>query len=156
MKQEIFRLYDEEDKSVALDSLDKVDVDGKTEMVLRNATISKTLQQLGGLFGNWITYLSKEVEHESEDYIHRMLKAKFLARIYVTMPIGPEQEQWVELLYFYQTNQMQVALKKHAKRISLAWCTIDQMREYMEAVKNHYMSIQIVLPEMEKKRRNNG
>ena len=36
MKQEIFRLLDEEDKAHALDSLDKVTADGKTEMVWRH------------------------------------------------------------------------------------------------------------------------
>lgn len=152
MKQEVLHLFDEEDVLLAHARLDDVPVDGKTELVFRNATISKTLKQLGGLFGNWIAFLSKNVHNESEDHIHRMLKARFLARIYIRMPVGDAQEQWVELLYFYQSNQMQVALEKHAKRISLSWATLAQTSEFMENIKNHYISEGHPLPEMEKNR----
>jgi len=151
MKQQIVRLFDYEEKCKALALLEATDATGKFEMVIRDATISKTLQQLGGLFGVWIKELSQELA-ESEDYLHRMLKAKFLARIYVTMPIGEEQEQWVELLYQYQVQQKQVALKKHAKRISLKWATIKQMKDYMEAVKNHYATEGIILPVLDRHR----
>lgn len=150
MKQEIYLLFDAQEKDIALNCLNGIKADGKIEVVFRNASISKTLQQLGGLFANWIKYLEKHVHNESQDHIHRMLKARFLARIYIAMPIGSEQEQWVELLYFYQQKQMQVALERHAKRISLSWATIGQMKDYMDAINNHYISEGHPLPEMEK------
>ena len=70
-----------------------------------------------------------------------MLKAKFLARIYVTEPKTLEQENWCELLAIYQETQQQDKLIKHAKRISLSWATLKQMKEYMNAIENHYQAI---------------
>lgn len=151
MKQEIMRIFNAEEQDQAVSRLLEMPADGSVEMVLRNAQVSKTLQQLGGHFGVWIKAIAEHTG-EDEDYIHKMLKAKFLARIYVMMPIGDEQEQWVELLAHYQEAQMQMALKKHAKRISLSWSTIQQMSEYMEAVNNYYANNGLILPILEKKK----
>ena len=54
MKQEVFRIFDYQEKEKAEQFMAGVMPDGKTEVVFRNATISKTLAQLGGLFGVWI------------------------------------------------------------------------------------------------------
>ena len=124
-------------------------VDGSYEVTFSEVNKDKTLKQLGALFGNWVKYLADDLG-ESEDYIHRMLKAKFLARIYVTEPMTPEQEAWVELLAVYQETNQQDKLKKHAKRISLGWATLPQMKEYMRVIESHYQSVGKPLPVIDK------
>jgi len=140
-----FTLSHDEAKANALAYLAKIPADGKTEVVIRPAKTGKTLSQLGALFGLWIAYLSNELG-EDEDYLHRMLKAKFLARIYITNPIGSLQEMWVERLADVQQSGDQEKLMKHAKRISLSWATKEQMNMYMTAVQNYYASNGYPLP----------
>ena len=123
-------------------------VDGTYEAIFKEVDKDKTLKQLGALFGSWVKFLSNDLG-ESEDYVHRMLKARFLARIYVTDPKTPEQEAWVELLAVYQESQQQDKLTKHAKRISLKWTTLKQMKEYMRVIENHYAESK-PLPEIDK------
>ena len=124
-------------------------IDGTWEIIFREVEHEKTLKQLGALFGLWVTYLSNK-DGESVDYIHRMLKAKFLARIYITEPKTPEQEAWTELLAIYQGTNRNKTLLKHAKRISLSWATLPQMKEYMQAIEQHYQSIGEPLPVIDK------
>ena len=124
-------------------------LDGTWEVIYRQVEHHKTLKQLGALFGLWATYVSNK-DGESVDYVHRMLKAKFLARIYITEPKTPEQESWVELLAIYQETNRQYALIKHAKRISLSWATLPQMKEYMNSIEQHYQSIGEPLPIIDK------
>ena len=124
-------------------------LDGTWELIYREVEHEKTLKQLHALFGVWTTYLSNK-DGESVDYVHHMLKAKFLARIYITEPKTPEQENWVELLAIYQETQQQEKLLKHAKRISLSWATLKQMKLYMNAIEQHYMAIGEPLPVINK------
>ena len=126
-----------------------VPVDGTYEVIFREVEKDKTIKQLGALFAVWVKYLANK-DGESEDYIHRMLKAKFLARIYIMEPKTPEQESWVELLAIYQETGRQETLLKHAKRISLSWATLPQMKEYMNAMEQHYQSIGEPLPVIDK------
>ena len=122
-----------------------IPVDGTYEVIFREVEREKTLKQLGALFGLWATYIANK-DGESVDYIHRMLKAKFLARIYITEPKTPEQEAWTELLAIYQGTNRNKTLLKHAKRISLSWATLKQMREYLNSIEQHYQSIGEPLP----------
>ncbi len=117
------------------------------DISIKETKSDKTIKQLGGLFANWIKYIS-EVEGESEDYKHKELKAKFLARIYIAEPMGDQQEQWVELLALYQMQGDQEKLLKHARRISLSWAKLPQMKQYMNAIEQHYQSMGIGLPPM--------
>lgn len=151
-KSETYVFTHDTAKSNALEDMCSTPVDGEYEWVKRPVHQSKTLAQLGGLFGCWLQYLSTDLG-ESEDYLHRMLKAKFLARIYVTEPCGNNQEQWVELLAIYQETGQQEELKCHAKRISLSWCNSAQMSEYLHAIENHYISIGKPLPILDKFRK---
>ena len=124
-------------------------VDGTWEVLFREVATDKTLKQLGALFGVWVKHIANE-KGESEDYIHRMLKAKFLARIYMIEPLTDEQEQWVELIAIYQQSGDQEKLEKHAKRISLKWAKLSQMKDYMDAIDKHYKSEGEPLPEPDK------
>jgi hypothetical protein len=117
--------------------------------IVANVASSKTMAQLGGLFAAWIPEIS-QFEGEGEPKVHADLKAKFLARIYIANPIGDEQNQWVELTAIYQQRGEQAKLEKHAKRISLSWARVGQMRQYMDAIHNHYASVGLVLQELEK------
>lgn len=117
--------------------------------IVANVASSKTMAQLGGLFGVWITEIS-QFTGESEKKIHADLKDWFLARIYVSNPIGNEQKQWVELLAFYQEKGDMVKLEEHAKRISLSWAKVSQMRQYMDAIHNHFAAEGLPLQPLEK------
>lgn len=112
---------------------------------------SKRMAQLGGMFGVWVKEIA-EYEGESEKVVHERLKDWFLARIYISNPIGPEQEQWVELLAHYQETGQQEKLERHAKRISLSWARVHQMSDYMDAIWKHYTAEGCYLSPLEKDR----
>ena len=144
-KRQIFVLIDEQRATNAARYLADLPVDGTMEVQFREVKKDKTLKQLGAVFGLWIKYLAENLG-ESEDSIHRMLKARFLARIYIIDPMTEAQEQWVELLAFYQDAGEAVKLKKHARRISLSWAKLKQMKAYMEAIESHYQAEGMPLP----------
>lgn len=135
MKMETFRLINEQVAANVVAKACEVPHDGSIEVVFRNAQEGKTLQQLGALFGLWIKEISDQMARD-ERWVHRMLKANYLARIYIIEPLTPEQESWVELSAIYQQTQQQEKLTKHAKRISLSWATLQQTKDYMNAVQN--------------------
>lgn len=116
-----------------------------------NVASSKRMAQLGGMFGVWVKEIA---EHEgiSEKEIHERLKDWFLARIYVSNPIGDNQEQWVELLAHYQETGQQEKLERHSKRISLSWARVHQMSDYMDAIWRHYTAEGCYLSPLEKDR----
>lgn len=118
--------------------------------IVVNVASSKTMAQLGGLFGVWIKEIA-EFEGESTKKVHEDLKLAFLPRIYITNPIGPLQNQWVELLLIYQERGDMVKFDEQTKRISLAWAKVRQMTEYMNDIKNHYATLGLVLQPLEKR-----
>jgi len=141
MKARKFRLISREVMTNCVDFIARQAYDGTVEVVVRNASESKTLQQLGALFAVYVKYIANEINQDGdEDYVHRMLKAKFLARIYVSSPQTPEQENWVELLAVYQMDNEQEKLMRHAKRISLSWATLSQTKEYMDSIAAHFLN----------------
>lgn len=134
-------------------------IDGEHEVIVRPIKQGKTLAQLGGLFGLWAEYVANEIG-ESVDYIHRMWKSMFLARIYVADHLDSESrayaqeiDSWCELLQHYQQIQDMKKLTRHAKRISLSWSNLDQMTRYMNAIEAHYQSEGLPLPILDKFRK---
>jgi hypothetical protein len=152
MKAEYFVLSTPLARKNCMKKIEGFDLDGSVEVIIRNARTSKTLAQLGGMFGGWISYLSDTLG-ESQDSLHRALKRKFLARIYVTDPQTDAQEQWVELLAYYQERGDTLKFENHVSRISLSWATIEQMNKYMNAIEQHYIAEGIPLPILDKFRR---
>lgn len=160
MKTRKFTISHDEAKANALSELARIKPDGSVEVIFRNARESKTMQQLGGLFANWVRYVSEQTG-EGEDTIHRMWKARFLARIYISEPLGEIQEMWVERLADIQMDissaiehgrsvtGLQKSLETHAKRISLSWATLKQTKIYMDAIENEYRDAGLPLPAME-------
>jgi len=139
MKARKFTLISREVMANCVDFIARQKWDASVEVIVRNAQESKTLSQLGGLFGSWVKYIANEINQDgNQKYVERMLKANFLARIYVTEPLTPEQENWVELLAVYQMSNEQEKLMKHAKRISLSWATMAQMKTYMDEIEAYY------------------
>jgi len=134
-----------------VDFIARLEQDSSVEVIVRNAQTGKTLSQLGGIFGVWVKYIADEINQDGDtDYVERMLKAKFLARIYVEEPITPEQENWVELLAIYQMNNEQDKLIKHAKRISLSWANLAQTKTWMDTIETYYQGIGHPLPVLDK------
>ena len=121
-------------------------------IIIRTAKTSKTLEQLGALFGVWLKYIS---ERTGEDYqsIHRRLKLDLLTSIYLNEPKGVDQEVWKELHYYYQETQQQEKLEINYNRISLKWCTKEQMQLYMERILEYQISIDEPLPAPNKRRK---
>lgn len=152
MKQISFTLAHDEAFKGALNMLVECPRDGSMEVVFRNAKTSKTLAQLGGLFGCWETYIAEQTG-DSEHLTHRKLKARFLARIYCMEPHGDAQEQWVELLAHYQELGDNEKLLRHAKRISVSWASISQMNAFMTAVERYYQDKGFPLPILDKFRK---
>ena len=147
MKSKKFTLISREVMCNCVDFIARQEWNGKVEVIIRNAQTGKTLAQLGGIFGSWVKYIADEINQDGNtDYVERMLKAKFLARIYCEEPMTPEQENWVELLAVYQMANEQEKLLKHAKRISLSWATLSQTKRYMNAIEEHYQGSGHPLP----------
>lgn len=144
MKQVVFSLP-RASREEAIAHIKALPSNERFEVVIRTPKQSKTLEQLGALFGVWINYLSKQTGYE-KNHLHRLCKAKCLARIYIMDPQTNEQEQWVELLAHYQQVQQQDNLIKHAKRISLSWATLDQMSKYMNDVEHYWLEEGYQLP----------
>jgi len=141
MKARKFTLVSRDAMCRCVDYIARQEQDGKIEVIIRNAQESKSLHQLGALFAVYVKYIANEINQDGdEDYVHRMLKARFLARIYVENPATPEQENWIELLAVYQMNNEQEKLLKHAKRISLKWANLQQTKDYMDAIAAHYQN----------------
>ena len=140
MKMRIFPLDNDVGKGRALAYLAEMIADGSTEACFRNASESKTLRQLGAIFGVWEMELSTR-HSSSGEKVHAWLKAAFLARIYWSEPKNKEQAQWVELCAMYQQAGEIAKLEKHAKRISLKWATLDQTKQFMNDIEAHYQDI---------------
>lgn len=152
MKTETYIFAHDIAKARALSNMAQTPTDGTIEWVKRDVKASKTMRQLGALFGRWIKYLSEKTG-KSEQALHEELKAMFLARIYITDPQNDAQEQWVELCAIYQEQGETEKLERHAKRISLSWSSVGQTMDYMSAIEHHYMDCGIPLPYLDRFRR---
>jgi len=122
------------------------------EIVLRDPRVGKTLRQLRGHFGVIIDQISEYTGHDT-DYCHRWMKALHLSKIYAGDPETSDQEQWVELLIVYQQSGERAKLERHAKRISLSWASIGQMREFIEKVLAYCWSNDIPVDEPDPRKR---
>lgn len=114
-------------------------VDGAYEISIKKVSTDKTLKQLGALFGLWIKEESSRMG-ESEAYVHAKWKAWFLARIYFIDQLSVEQEMWVDYFFVLKEKGDTEQFNRHSKRISLAWCKLEQMNQYMVAIEQHYMA----------------
>lgn len=130
---------------------DFVKVKGYPVEIRANKASSKTMEQLGGMFAVWIKEISEHTG-EGERAVHARLKDQFLARIYISNPIGPDQQMWVELLYQYQVSGNMEKMEEHSKRISLAWARVHQMSDYMTAIFEDCTANGIFLSPLEKDR----
>jgi len=149
LKSKKFTLVSREVMCNCVDYIVHQEQDGKVEVIIRKAQTGKTLAQLGGLIGRWERYIS-ENESISLAEVHDMLKAKFLARIYITEPLNELQEMWVDLVAIYQQTGQHDKLKIHAKKISLSWSTLAQVKQMMDDIEAHYQSIGRPLPVLDK------
>ena len=137
MKQKAIRLTGSEQANYAAQYLRQMPIDSSVEVVFRNANVSKTLAQLGTLFGLWL----REIEEQTGagwtvDRLHRHLKHKFLVNIYMADKRAGNQEQWAEHLELLLEKGEQDKIQKHIKRISLAWITKEQHSQYLRLVWN--------------------
>jgi len=134
-----------EAKENCIQHINSLLADGSKEVIVRDANTTKTLQQLGTLFGLWTSYITEQTGY-TKDELHKEWKGSFLRGIYIYEPIGDLQEMWVENLYALQEKQEWEKLHIHAKRISLSWATIKQMREYMNYIQAYYIENEYPLP----------
>lgn len=155
-----------------LKTLDELAPNKSYEVVIRADRESKTLRQLGALFGVWTKHLAENLpdqtidwlkKHAGEDIdqaIHRYMKAKFLAGVYAENPKGYIQEMWVDRLDTLgelvrsegeeASTESVAKLKRHAKELSLSWASVDQMRRYMSLIDQYWHNEGYPLPELEK------
>jgi len=145
MAAKTFRMVHNEAKEHCIHFINDLLADGSKEVVVRDAHTTKTLQQLGTLFGLWTTYITDQTGY-TKDELHKEWKASFLRGIYIAEPIGDMQEMWVENLYALQEKQEWKKLHIHAKRISLSWATIKQMKQYMNEIQAYYIQHGYPLP----------
>jgi hypothetical protein len=142
-------------KANMLQTVSKLVVDGQTEVVVQPIKKGKTLAQLGGFWGPWLEVIQEETG-EDKDTIATMLKAKFLAPIYVADYADddhdeiPLQAQWVELMLFYSQGNVQEKLNKHVERLSLSIATRSQMTRFMNDVDAYYANKGIALPYLDR------
>ena len=145
MKQQTFIMAHEQARERCIACVANIPADGKTEVLIRDARIGKTMQQLGALFGLWVTYISNETGL-TEDQVHAELKANFLRRVYLEEPHGDIQEMWVDLYYRIQEQQDWEMMRRHRATISLSWSTLNQMKRYLELVRQYFIGVGKPLP----------
>jgi len=145
------------------------------ELTIAVVDKDKTQKQLGGLFANYITYLSTHDYELSlysiylkenpkytgsiKDYLHGKLKSMFLAHIYaedvqnetVYGDRADSQIMWVKGLINAKIIGNREDVIEWSKGISLSWSNLSQMKRYMDSIVQHYQSLEIGLPEMETK-----
>jgi len=140
MRQATFPLTDQRNMDNAIAFIQKQELTGDKEVTIRNAGVGKTLQQLGALFGLWVMEVS-ERDGLSEARIHREWKREFLERIYKTEAKNNHQRMWVDLCTILQETGKFELLEFHRDHISLSWADINQTKQYMNAIQNHYIDI---------------
>lgn len=125
-------------------------------VIITPADKDKTLRQLGGLFGVWISHLEDQTGFDAT-WMHVYLKKKFLFHIYFQDPKTIIQQMWVDGVVLYRklysiepTEENENLLNNHKSRISLSWATCKQTRAYMEAIDRHFTQIEIFLPILKK------
>jgi len=145
MKQKVFTLAHKQAADGCAAFIQSIEPDGKTEVVIRDAQVGKTLQQLGALFGVWIDYIVDQTGYTVNE-VHRDLKRLFLGRIYAEEQHGKAQESWVNMLLYLQEKQDWKGVALHADTISLKWATCKQMKKYMDYIQQYYISHEMPLP----------
>ena len=145
MKQKVFTLAHKQASDSCAAFIQSIEPDGKTEVVVRDAKVSKTLKQLGALFGVWIRYISDQTGY-TEKETHKHLKKTFLARIYTEDTRGEEQEAWVDMMVHLTEKKDWETIRIHFKALSLRWALCGQMREYMDQIQNYYIGHGMPLP----------
>lgn len=136
MKQKIVRVHGPKQKNYLLSLIEQDPMDGSTEWVWRNAQVSKSLQQLGVLFGLWIEEISSQSGMTKDD-VHAYFKPQFLPAIYVKEQMGPfeyEQRLWVDHLALLQESGDSVRFDIHVNGVRLKWASIEQMKLYLDDV----------------------
>lgn len=139
MKQQVIRLVGNVQYQHAGRCLDDMPLDSTVEVVFRNAQVSKTMAQLGALFGLWFDEI-QEQRGIDKDEIHKTMKAKFLCRIYATNPMNDRQQEWSELLIKYQEEHDYDGVSRQGARVSLSWITKEQMKSYMTDVYAYWVN----------------
>ena len=150
MKSITFSFATEESRAHCLEMIGRLDIGGEMEVVIRKKSESKTIQQLGALFGLWIRYLVENTGYEAQE-LHRWHKRKFLEPIYRREPLNDSQTAWLEsILYWIEKgggyDEYSDIVNRRRKMISLAWATKEQMSEYMSAIEAYYISQEMPLP----------
>lgn len=158
IKPKRFVMVHDAAKANMLQEVSQLPVDGNMEVVIQPIKKDKTLAQLGGFWGPWLTAISEETGEDKES-IAQDLKARFLAKIYIADHMDedksedPAQAQWCELLEIYKQSGDQEKFSRQLGRISLAIANLDQMRRFMNDVDNYYANQGIALPFLDKFRR---
>jgi len=144
MKQEgpvIF--HDHRQVEYAFDLVQRQPLDGSREMIIRDRRISKTLSQLGLLFGFWLTEASEFTGINEED-LRKQWKMEYLAPIYANDPQGDIQSQFSELYWHYMETQNAEKLAQQIERVSMShtWgYSKDQMTLFLNKIKRWSMDV---------------
>jgi len=64
MKSKKFVLISHDVMCNCVDYIARQKLDGKVEVIIRNAQTGKTLSQLGGIFGSWVKYIADEINQD--------------------------------------------------------------------------------------------
>lgn len=143
MKQQIFRQFGSVQNHHLHKMVDQDPMDGSMEWVYRNSQVSKTLAQLGTLFGIWLLEIEQQTGAQwTIDTLHRFLKNKFLVQIYCKEQSGPHQArqvEWFEHLELLLEIGDEARTENHIKRVSLSWASKEQHSEYLHVVWNWAM-----------------
>lgn len=143
MKSQTFILSDAERAQNCIRFIHDSPHNGTLEVVVRDCQQSKTMQQLGALFGVWVKCV-EETTGYSQDEIHAGWKRKFLIPIYRREPLNLAQETWLDSCEYLaligaEKNDFDECNARLAK-VSLSWATKEQMSEYMQEIENYYIS----------------
>ena len=141
MKQQIVRLTGDYEQHRAFQALGSAPLDGSRELVIRDASVSKSQAQLGALFGLWMRELEDQTGHSTAE-LHATCKDLFLVDLILAEPMSDIQELWAENYASYQHTDPARAQRCRAMvSISDRWgMTKEQMKQYMDSVWAHFTS----------------
>ena len=123
---------------------------GKVYLIsVTEETRDKTRAQLRAIFGVWAKEVSERTGH-TVDEIHKEWKHMFLVNVYRENPRGEEQLKWLDILGELEEMQRFDIVSKYMETIHLSWASVSQAKQYMERIEQHYISVGIPLPPIDR------
>lgn len=132
--------------------LQKVSLDGKTEVVIQDAKHKRTLAQNALYWGAWLPALKLQTGMTVEE-LHDQFRTTLMVKVYLECQQNRVQEQWVEqyvglreLVKGVPRDVAAVAMKRCRATCSTTWATVEQYSDFLSRVEAYCRDHDLLLP----------